>query len=226
MLLSIVQSLLPNLENMKKIKTLLANLRDKRPQEPDDLLFLFQNRIQLVVTSLLATPMYKFVCKDNFLLSFELTFHHHLPLPSQILLQPPSLPAVCPQISPLHCNVHRFYYQGQRPNIQKNNQEQTSYINGLIKLLVTVNQRNFSLTSLPSFYSFLRFICYVFLDLTRNLRDFFLKINHPPISNKNMQVCSFHFIHDFSFYYVISLINATISGLPQDMRGWGDWPPT
>ena len=146
MLLSIVQSLLPNLENMKKIKTLLANLRDKRPQEPDDLLFLFQNRIQLVVTSLLAPPMYKFVCKDNFLLSFELTFHHHLPLPSQILLQPPSLPAVCPQISPLHCNVHRFYYQGQRPNIQKNNQEQTSYINGLIKLLVTVNQRNFSLT--------------------------------------------------------------------------------
>lgn len=146
MLLSIVQSLLPNLENMKKIKTLLANLRDKRPQEPDDLLFLFQNRIQLVVTSLLATPMYKFVCKDNFLLSFELTFHHHLPLPSQILLQPPSLPAVCPQISPLHCNVHRFYYQGQRPNIQKNNQEQTSYINGLIKPLVTVNQQNFSLT--------------------------------------------------------------------------------
>ena len=145
MLLSIVQSLLPNLENMKKIKTLLANLRDKRPQEPDDLLFLFQNRIQLVVTSLLATPMYKFVCKDNFLLSFELTFHHHLPLPSQILLQPPSLPVVCPQISPLHCNVHRFYYQGQRPNIQKNNQEQTSQINEL-KPLVTVNQQNFSLT--------------------------------------------------------------------------------
>ena len=59
-----------------------------------------------------------------------LTFHHHPPLLSQILVLLPSLQVVCLQICPLHCSVHMSCFLDQRPiavKKKKKQQEQQNY---------------------------------------------------------------------------------------------------
>ena len=48
-----------------------------------------------------------------------LTFHHHPPLLSQILVLLPFLQVVCPQICPLNCSVHMSCFLDQKPIVVK-----------------------------------------------------------------------------------------------------------